>query len=123
DEVFTFALRQTGGETANVTLPQNASGIYIDKDTTDHKAAFGDITFSAPGEYKFEIAEVIPAEPGQITYDTHKVEITVNVRDNGQGALVIQTADVTTGSQVFKNTFTPQSTTAAIQVKKAMAGR
>ena len=123
DEVFTFALRQTGGETANVTLPQNASGIYIDKDTTDHKAAFGDITFSAPGEYKFEIAEVIPTERRQITYDTHKVEITVNVRDNGQGALVIQTADVTTGSQVFKNTFTPQSTTAAIQVKKAMAGR
>lgn len=123
DEVFTFALRQTGGETANVTLPQNASGIYIDKDTTDHKAAFGDITFSAPGEYKFEIAEVIPTERRQITYDTHKVEITVNVRDNGQGALVIQTADVTTGSQVFENTFTPQSTTAAIQVKKAMAGR
>lgn len=123
DEEFTFALRQTGGNEANVTLPQNASGISINKDTTDHKAAFGDITFSAPGEYKFEIAEVIPAEPGQITYDTHKMEITVNVTDNGQGALVIQAADVTTGSQVFKNTFTPQSTTAAIQVKKAMAGR
>ena len=123
DEEFTFALTQTGGNEANVTLPQNASGISINKDTTDHKAAFGDITFKAPGEYKFEIAEVIPTEPGQITYDTHKMEITVNVRDNGQGALVIQAADVTTGSQVFKNTFTPQSTTAAIQVKKAMAGR
>ena len=123
DEEFTFALTQTGGNEANVTLPQNASGISINKDTTDHKEAFGDITFKAPGEYKFEIAEVIPTEPGQITYDTHKMEITVNVRDNGQGALVIQAADVTTGSQVFKNTFTPQSTTAAIQVKKAMAGR
>ncbi|HJF94035.1 MAG TPA: DUF5979 domain-containing protein [Lachnoclostridium phocaeense] len=123
DEEFTFALTQTGGNEANVTLPQNASGISINKDTTDHKAAFGDITFKAPGEYKFEIAEVIPTEPGQITYDTHKMEITVNVTDNGQGALVIQAADVTTGSQVFKNTFTPQSTTAAIQVKKAMAGR
>lgn len=123
DEEFTFALTQTGGNEANVTLPQNASGISINKDTTDHKAAFGDITFKAPGEYKFEIAEVIPTEPGQITYDTHKREITVNVTDNGQGALVIQAADVTTGSQVFKNIFTPQSTTAAIQVKKAMAGR
>lgn len=124
DEEFTFALTQTGGNEANVTLPQNASGISINKDTTDHKEAFGDITFKAPGEYKFEIAEVIPTEPGQITYDTHKMEITVNVRDNGQGALVIQTADVTTtGSKVFENTFTPQSTTAAIQVKKAMAGR
>lgn len=124
DEVFTFTLTQTGGDSTKVTLPANASDLQIGKDTTGHKAAFGDIIFTAAGEYTFEISEVIPEDPGQIHYDDHKVTITVNVTDNNSGNLVASVASATTsGSMTFTNTYTPQEITANIQALKDMSGR
>lgn len=123
DEVFTFTLIQTGGDTTKVTLPNNADNLQIGKDTTGHKAAFGDIIFTAAGEYTFEISEV-PENPGQIHYDDHKVTITVNVTDNKSGSLEASVASaMTSGSMTFKNTYTPQSITDNIQAMKAMSGR
>lgn len=124
DEVFTFTLTQTGGDTTKVTLPANALDLQIGKDTTDHKAAFGDIIFTAAGEYTFEISEVILENPGQIHYDDHKVTITVNVTDNNSGNLVASVASATTsGSMTFTNTYTPQEITANIQALKTISGR
>ncbi len=123
DEVFTFTLTQTGGDTTKVTLPANASDLQIGKDTTDHKAAFGDIIFTAAGEYTFEISEVIPENPGQIHYDDHKVTITVNVTDNKSGSLEAVASATTSGSMTFTNTYTPQEITANIQALKDMSGR
>ena len=124
DEVFTFTLTQTDGDKTKVTLPANASDLQIGKDTTDHKAAFGDIIFTAAGEYTFEISEVIPENPGQIQYDNHAVTIKVNVTDNNSGNLVASVASATTsGSMTFKNTYTPQKITANIQALKTMSGR
>lgn len=124
DEVFTFTLTQTGGDTTKVTLPANASDLQIGSNTADHQAAFGDIIFTAAGEYTFEISEVIPENPGQIHYDNHKVTITVNVTDNNSGNLVASVASATTsGSMTFTNTYTPQEITANIQAMKAMSGR
>lgn len=124
DEVFTFTLTQTGGDTTKVTLPNNADNLQIGKDTKDHKAAFGDIIFTAAGEYTFEISEVIPENPGQIQYDNHAVTIKVNVTDNNSGNLVASVASATTsGSMTFKNTYTPQKITANIQALKTMSGR
>lgn len=123
DEVFTFTLTQTGGDKTKVTLPANALDLQIGKDTTGHKAAFGDIIFTAAGEYTFEISEV-PENPGQIHYDDHKVTITVNVTDNNSGNLVASVASATTsGSMTFTNTYTPQEITANIQALKTMSGR
>lgn len=123
DEVFTFTLTQTGGDTTKVTLPDNADNLQIGKDTKDHKAAFGDIIFTAAGEYTFEISEVIPENPGQIHYDDHKATITVNVTDNKSGDLVAVASATTSGSMTFKNTYTPQEITANIQALKTMSGR
>lgn len=125
DEVFTFTLTQTGGDTTKVTLPANASNLQIGSNTAEHKAAFGDIIFTAAGDYTFEIREVIPENPGQIHYDDHAVTITVNVTDNKSGNLVASvestdsgngrlTADVsiskdgnTTDAIVFRNSYDP----------------
>lgn len=124
DEVFTFTLTQKDGDTTKVTLPDNADSLQIGKDTPEHKAAFGDIIFTAAGEYTFEISEKIPENPGQIQYDNHKVTITVNVTDNKSGDLVASVASATTsGSMTFKNTYIPQSITANIQALKDMTGR
>ena len=67
------------------------------KTRPDHKAAFGDIIFTAAGEYTFEISEVIPENPGQIQYDDHAVTIKVNVTDNQTPVhLVASVASATT---------------------------
>ena len=124
DEVFTFTLTQTGGDTTKVTLPANALNLQIGSNTADHQAAFGDIIFTAAGEYTFEISEVIPENQGQIQYDNHKVTITVNVTDNKSGSLEASVASATTsGSMTFENTYTPQEITANIQALKTISGR
>lgn len=123
DEVFTFTLTQTGGDTTKVTLPANASNLQIGSNTADHQAAFGDIIFTAAGEYTFEISEVIPENPGQIQYDNHKVTITVNVTDNKSGSLEAVASATTSGSMTFENTYTPQEITANIQALKTISGR
>lgn len=123
DEVFTFTLTLTDGDDAKVKLPENADSLQIGKDTPDHKAAFGDIIFTAAGEYTFEISEKIPENPGQIQYDDHAVTIKVNVTDNKNGSLEAVASATTSGSMTFKNTYIPQSITANIQALKDMTGR
>ena len=123
DEVFTFTLTLTDGDDAKVKLPENADSLQIGKDTPDHKAAFGDIIFTAAGEYTFKISEKIPEDPGQIQYDDHAVTIKVNVTDNKNGSLEAVASATTSGSLTFKNTYIPQSITANIQALKDMTGR
>ena len=123
DEVFTFTLTLTDGDAAKVKLPENADSLQIGKDTQDHKAAFGDIIFTAAGEYTFKISEVIPEKPGQIQYDAHAVTIKVNVTDNKNGSLEAVASATTSGSMTFTNTFIPKSITANIQALKDMTGR
>lgn len=53
--------------------------------------SFGEMTFSAPGEYVYRVREVVPsdedAEPG-MTYDDGTATVTVRVVDAGTGRLV-----------------------------------
>lgn len=55
--------------------------------------AFGQITFTKPGTYTFNMKEVIPADEnkaGGLTYDTHTEVVTVTVTDNN-GVLTANT--------------------------------
>lgn len=104
DEATTKAI--TDGE---VALPDNATSLVIDAQTADHKAAFGDITFNAVGEYTFKVTEVVPADEDKIagvTYDDHEATITVTTTDNGDGTLKV-TPQVGADALTFTNTYKP----------------
>lgn len=92
-----------------VVLPENAGSLVIDAQTADHKAAFGDITFNAVGEYTFKVTEVVPADEDKIagvTYDTHEATITVTTEDNGDGTLTV-TPQIDADALTFTNTYKP----------------
>lgn len=84
DESFGFTLAaqdgapmpEAGGETATAT-------------ESAPEASFGDIIFDAAGTYKYTITEVEGANKA-LTYDDHVATVTVEVVDDGEGALEIQ---------------------------------
>ena len=117
---FAFKLEQTAGDASAVTMPESTE-LTIDSKTPDHKAAFGDITFSAAGEYKFTITEQGRSHDG-VTYDETKNVVKVSVKDEG-GKLV---AAVTEGANpTFTNTYAAQPATLAsgVSVTKVLEGR
>ena len=68
--------------------------------------AFGQITFTKPGTYTFNMKEVIPADEnkaGGLTYDTHTEVVTVTVEDN-KGVLTANTTYDADGA-AFVNTY------------------
>lgn len=92
-----------------VVLPENAGSLVIDASNADHKAAFGDITFNAVGEYTFKVTEVVPADEDKIagvTYDDHEATITVTTTDNGDGTLTV-TPQIDADALTFTNTYKP----------------
>lgn len=123
DEATTQAI--TDGE---VVLPGNADSLVIGADTADHKAAFGDITFNAVGEYTFKVTEVVPADEDKIagvTYDDHVATITVTTTDNGDGTLEV-TAQVDASALTFANIYKPEGDVTVgkddIQLSKVFEG-
>ena len=99
-----------------VSGPENGAtfGTYptIIKETTitneaDGSVQFGAITFVKPGIYVIKIEEVIPANANKVpgvTYDSHTIQSTFEVTDNGIGGLeVIRTGTV--GSREFVNEY------------------
>ena len=106
-----------------------------DKDA-NYTASFGDITFSAPGEYRYTVQE--DGDPKQpiagIDYSDAIYRVTVMVGDNGTGALTIDSVKIERmnnddgtqdGSTIqgdtmtFTNTYKADSATQGIQGKKS----
>lgn len=125
---FTFTLAAGDEDTTNavtdgkVVLPDNASELKISADTADHKAAFGDITFNAPGEYNFKITETKGSVAG-VDYDGHEVTFTVTATDKGDGTLDIST-NINKGDLTFTNTYDGEDLVltgdTALKVKKEL---
>lgn len=117
---FKFKLEQTAGDASAVTMPDSTE-LTIDSKTADHKAAFGDITFSAAGEYEFTITELGQSHDG-VTYDQTKNVVKVSVEEK-DGKLV---AAVTEGANpTFTNTYAAKSVTltSGVSVTKVLYGR
>jgi pilin isopeptide linkage protein len=55
--------------------------------TADGKVVFDKIDYTVSGEYKYEVTENVPEETKGVTYDQKKIAVTVNVIDDGEGAL------------------------------------
>ena len=125
---FTFTLAAGDEDTTNavtdgkVVLPDNAGELKISAVTADHKAAFGDITFNAPGKYSFKITETKGSLPG-VTYDGHEATFTVTATDKGDGTLGIST-DLNKDDLTFTNTYDGEDLVltgdTALKVKKKL---
>ena len=117
---FAFKLEQTAGAASAVTMPEFTE-LTIDSKTPDHKAAFGDITFSAAGEYEFTITELGQSHDG-VTYDENKNVVKVSVEEK-DGKFV---ATVTDGANpTFTNRYAAKSVTltSGVSVTKVLEGR
>ena len=93
------------------------------------------LTYDKAGTYTYTVYEEIPADPTQLygvkyTTETHKV--TVTVTDDGTGALKAKVNDITvlgtgnvdlTGSMIFTNIYSPESSTATVEAQKYLEGK
>lgn len=116
---FEFALAsQAEGEQTVVTAKNDASG----------KVAFPAISFNAPGEYRYRLAEV-DGGLGGVTYDTTVYDVTAKVVDNGDGTLGV-TWSVSKDGQplegkeiVFANSYKAAGTSITFNAAKVLTGR
>ncbi len=116
---FEFALAsQAEGEQTVVTAKNDASG----------KVAFPAISFNAPGEYRYRLAEV-DGGLGGVTYDTTVYDVTATVVDNGDGTLGV-TWSVSKGGEalegkeiIFANSYKAAGTSITFNAAKALTGR
>ena len=117
---FTFKLEQTAGDASVVIMPESTE-LTIDSKTDGHKVAFGDITFSAAGEFEFTITELGQSHDG-VTYDQTKnvVKVSVEEKDGKFVAAVTEGANPT-----FTNRYAAKSVTLSngVSVTKELEGR
>lgn len=116
---FEFALAsQNEGEQTVVTAKNDASG----------KVAFPAISFNAPGEYHYRLAEV-DGGLGGVTYDTTVYDVIATVVDNGDGTLgttwsVSKGGKALEGKQiVFANSYKAAGTSITFNAAKVLTGR
>lgn len=116
---FEFALVLQGeGEQTVVTAKNDANG----------KVSFPAISFNAPGEYRYRLAEV-DGGLGGVTYDTTAYDATAKVVDNGDGTLGVTWFAGKDGQQlegkeiVFANSYKAAGTSITFNAAKVLTGR
>lgn len=124
---FTFSLAGHGQTTLDaiangtVDLPSPAT-VEIDSTRPNYQAAFGNITFKAPGDYEFSITESSGDIDG-LAYDTAAKIVKVSVKDIGDGVLK---AEVKEGKNpAITNTYTwgVLDGSENLKVSKTLSGR
>lgn len=91
-DTFTFEIDGLGNTAGSgITTPEPGQTTVTVTEATENKtASFGDITFTAPGEYRYAITEDNDTEPiPGIDYSAAIYRVIVTVTDNGEGALEI----------------------------------
>lgn len=89
---FTFEIDGLGNTAGSgITTPEPAdTTITVNSRTADYTASFGDITFTAPGEYRYKITEDNDTDPiAGIDYSGAIYRVVVTVTDNGTGNLEV----------------------------------
>lgn len=103
-ESFSFTMTLTQGDASGVTYNGSATA---SKPASGNKATFGfgDMTFTRPGTYVFDVTEDGASAAG-LEKDTHTAILTVTVRDDGLGHLVVDGAvPVIVSDGDFTNTY------------------
>lgn len=116
---FEFVLvSQAEGTPEGVTAKNDANG----------KVAFPAISFNAPGEYHYRLAEV-DGGLGGVTYDTTVYDVIATVVDNGDGSLGVtwsvgKDGQPLEGRQiVFTNSYKAAGTSITFNAAKVLTGR
>lgn len=103
-ESFSFTMTLTQGDASGVTYNGSATA---SKPASGNKATFGfgDMAFTRPGTYVFDVTEDGASAAG-LKKDTHTATLTVTVRDDGLGHLVVDGAvPVIVSDGDFTNTY------------------
>ena len=108
DGEFTFELVDEAGN--KVAAATNEGGTVT----------FPSVEYTKPGEYKYNVREANDAKGG-VTYDASTYQVTVAVKDNGEGQLV---ASATSDSDAitFKNSYAAAPTSVELKATKAYEG-
>lgn len=103
-ESFSFTMTLAQGDASGVTYNGSATA---SKPASGNKATFGfgDMTFTRPGTYVFDVTEDGASAAG-LKKDTHTATLKVTVRDDGLGHLVVDGAvPVIVSDGDFTNTY------------------
>lgn len=106
--------------------PENDAPMPASTDATVRKGNtaidFGEITYSAPGEYIYEVREVA-GELGGISYSENVATFKVTVTVNASGVFKAD-VEMTSGKTEFKNTYSAKTETPlTIEATKTLEGR
>ena len=93
---FTFEIDGLANVATGETAPEPAQAtVTVTDETPDYTAAFGDITFTKPGEYRYAITEHNDINPiDGIDYSAARYRAIVTVSDNGTGNLVVDSVTI-----------------------------
>lgn len=93
---FTFEIDGLRNTATGETAPEPAqTTVTVTDETSNHTAAFGDITFTKPGEYLYAITEDNDTNPiDGIDYSAARYRAIVTVTDNGTGDLVVDSVTI-----------------------------
>lgn len=76
------------GEFTFQLFDENNNLIDTKKNTDNGSVLFDSIIFDEVGDYNYTIKELIPSDPGQITYDDREIKVNVSVtKDDTTGNL------------------------------------
>lgn len=108
DGDFTFELVDEAGKQVTTASIQGGT------------VTFPTVEYTKPGEYKYTVREVNDGKGG-VTYDASTYQVTVTVKDNGEGQLV---ASATSDSDAitFKNSYAAAPTSVELKATKAYEG-
>ena len=94
---FAFVIDGLGNTAGgSIATPEpKVTTVKVDDQTKDHTASFGDITFTAPGEYRYSITEDNDTDPiNGIDYSAAMYRAVVTVADDGNGKLVVSKVEL-----------------------------
>lgn len=125
-DAFTFTLAADESNPDGVTMPAETT-LTINANSENHQAAFGDITFANPGNYKFTVTETAGDIEG-MTYDTTAHVVEVSVVDNEDGTLTASVVSpIVAKDLTFTNTYERtdggQTPEGSIAIEKVLKNR
>lgn len=114
EEMFSFEIRRViNGE----------GSVYISEAKNEKEGfiTFNSVDFNKPGQYLYEVKEIIPDVPQQgMIYDTRTLTAVVNVSDNGDG---LNVSIIYPDGMSFTNIYEPKPVSVNFEVGKELTGQ